>query len=199
MGRHPTGKVPAQQLQIISGRHKEIMRREIAGEKPRVIAREMGMSEARLSVIRNSPLYQREYKRLEAEVKGRFVEVQANVQQKVNELQPIAMNVLENILTQKEVDGIKVSLTLKKDTALNVLDIGGNAGKSKDKSSAIDDVIQVITQGFELAKISMENAKSRTQYEEASGGISMNTADMIDVTPEEVEQELNTTLLEEAV
>jgi len=45
----------------------------------------------------------------------------------------------------------------------------------------------------------MENAKSRTQYEEASGGISMNTADMIDVTPEEVEQELNTTLLEEAV
>lgn len=193
MGRHPTGKVPAQQLQIISGRHREIMRREIAGEKPRTIAREMGMSEARLSVIRNSPLYQREYKRLEDEVKGRFVDVQANVQQKVNELQPVAMNVLEKILNNTEVDGMKVSLALKKDTALDVLDLGGNSGKSKEKTSAIDDVIQVISQGFELAKLGMQQAKEKNNiiqsHDNGNEIIDINTTDVIE----------DTQLLEEAV
>jgi hypothetical protein len=184
MGRHPTGKIPAQQLQIISGRHKEIMRREIAGEKPRVIAREMGMSEARLSVIRNSPLYQREYARLEAEVKGRFIEVQANIQEKVNELQPFAMSILEKILKEKDVDGMKVSLALKKDTALDVLEIGGNSGKSKQGNSAIDDVIQVITQGFELAKQAVDTARQNSNNN--SSGDNHNES-IINVTPAESE------------
>lgn len=161
MGRHPTGKTPAQALQIITGRHREIIRRKIAGQSQREIAIAMNMSEARLSVICNSPLFLKVYKEMEGKVEERYVVQQADITGKVNELQPVAMGVLENILKNKEVDGMKVSLTLKKETALNVLDLGGNTGKSKEKGSALDDVIEVIKGSFSLAKEAIEAERMR--------------------------------------
>lgn len=179
MGRHPSREEPAQPLRIIQGKHREIMRRQIAGESQRRIALELGMSESRLSIICNSPLYKREYARLEQEVKGRFVEVAANVQNKVTELQPTALGVLEKILKEKEVDGIRVSLPLKRDTALDILELGGNGKKKTDvKNDAMADVVKIISDGFELAKQAMEERKRRDEVENP-GAIS------IDVTPEQ--------------
>jgi hypothetical protein len=166
MGRTPSGNAPIQSIQLIRGKHLEIMRRLIAGESQRRIALELGMSEGRLSVICNSPLFKRKYAELEAEVKSRFVEKTASITAKVNELQPHAVNVLENILKNKVVDDQRVSLSLKRDVALDVLDLGGNGKKSKEsntKEDAMSAVVKIISDGFNLAKAAMEERSRRDE------------------------------------
>jgi hypothetical protein len=166
MGRTPSGRAPIQSISLIRGKHLEIMRRLIAGESQRRIALELGMSEGRLSVVCNSPLFKRKYAELESEVKSRFVEKTASITAKVNELQPQAVQVLENILKNKVVDDQRVSLALKRDVALDVLDLGGNGKKSKDsntKEDAMSAVVKIISDGFQLAKAAMEERSRRDE------------------------------------
>lgn len=160
MGRHASGKPPAQQLREVKSKHREIMRRQLAGESQRRISKELDISETRLSIVVNSPLYKKEYGKLEAEVKGRFVEVQANVQERVTKLQPKAIDVLEGILTQRKVDDILVSLPLKKDVALEVLELGGNRKRTGTGSGdAMSDVVKLISESFALARENMKAAR----------------------------------------
>jgi len=60
MARPRTGIIPSNPLTQVTERHREMMRREVCGERPADIARDMGVSPGRLSVIRNSPAYQEE-------------------------------------------------------------------------------------------------------------------------------------------
>jgi hypothetical protein len=153
MGRHPSGKVPNQPLGIIMSKHREIMRRLVAGETQHRIAVEMGMTESRLSIICNSPLFKRELAALEAEVKGRYITTTADIQAKINQLQPRAVDILDQILNKTEVDGKSVSLPLKRDVALDVLELAGS-GKKKNATvaDAMGDVVKIIADGFKLAK-----------------------------------------------
>jgi len=153
MGRHPTGKVPSQPLGIIMSKHREIMRRLIAGETQHRISVEMGITESRLSIICNSPLFKRELAALEAEVKGRYITNTADIQDKINRLQPRAVEVLDHILNKSEVDGKMVSLPLKRDVALDILELAGS-GKKKNGTvaDAMGDVVKIIADGFKLAK-----------------------------------------------
>lgn len=170
MGRHPTGKIPPNQLRIILGKHREIMRRQIAGESQRSIAIALGMTETRVSVICNSPLYKREYAKLAKSVDDRFIEVQANVQQqlnkKVEDLQLDAFGVLEKIIHQKDIDGMRVTPLLKKDTALEVLELGGNRkNKANEKADAMSDVVKIISEGFKLAQSAIDERNRREEVE----------------------------------
>lgn len=151
MGRHPTGRVPIQPLRIIGERHKEIMRRLIVGETQHRIAKDLGMSESRLSIICNSPLFKRELSKLESEVKVKFVDHTANVAARLDELQPEAIKVLELIVTKnKDENNFPIPLRLKKDTALDILELAGS-GKKKTKDDDIGDLTKLITEGFKLA------------------------------------------------
>jgi hypothetical protein len=162
MGRAPSGIAPIQSIKIVRGKHLEIIRRLIAGESQKKIAFDLGMSEGRLSVICNSPLFKRKYAELESEVKARFIEKTASIASKVEVLQVKAVDVLEHMLTNSSIDGMKVSPALKRDVALDILDLGGNGKKGKDsqnKGDAMSDVVSIISQGFEVAKQAMLAAK----------------------------------------
>ena len=181
MGRIPgLNGPPKQALKILRGKHREIMRRLIAGEKQRTIAQDLGINECRLSIIVNSPLFKREYDKLEKEVRERYVEKTADVQEVVQKLQPNALNVLESIITQSKVDGLVVTLPLKRETALDILELGGNGkrklGNGDGKKDSIDDAISIIRQGFSLAQ---EAVKERARREAPVN------PGYIDVTPEE--------------
>jgi hypothetical protein len=138
MGRHPTGKIPSQPLGIIMSKHREIMRRLVAGESQHRIAAEIGMTECRLSIICNSPLFKRELAALEEEVKSRYITTTADIQGRINKLQPRAVDILDQILNKTEVDGRAVTLPLKRDVALDVLELAGSG--------------KIIADGFKLAK-----------------------------------------------
>jgi hypothetical protein len=183
MGRAPSGIAPIQSIKIVRGKHLEIIRRLIAGESQRKIAFDLGMSEGRLSVICNSPLFKRKYAELEAEVKARFVEKTASVASKVEVLQVKAVDVLEHMLTNKDIDGMKISPALKRDVALDILDLGGNGKKSKEpsKGDAMADVVSIISQGFEVAKQAMLAAKELRDNGNRPIDEGFNA---IDVTPE---------------
>jgi len=155
MGRHPTGKTPLQPLLRVESKHEEMMRRKLAGESNRKIAHDLDMSESRVCIIMQSPLFIKRYKELEKEVKERFLDVTAKIQERVAQLQEPAIDFLGNLLKEKSINDMRVPLTLKHDAALDILELGGNGKKKVDngnKNDAMADVIRMISEGFEVAK-----------------------------------------------
>ena len=67
MARPSTGKVPPQALQHIRPRHRQIMYRLVAGEKQVDIALDLKITTTRLSIICNSPLFKKEYRKVGAD------------------------------------------------------------------------------------------------------------------------------------
>jgi hypothetical protein len=195
MGRTPTGRAPIQSIKLVRGKHLEIIRRLIAGEPQRKIALDLGISEGRLSVICNSPLFKRKHKELEDEVRARFIEKTASVASEIDEMQPKAVNVLKSLLNDEKVNGVKVSPALKRDVALDFLDLGGNGKKSKEvenSKNAMDDVVKIISQGFELAKSAIEERRYRNEVVDP-GGI------VVEITPEDLQLRENVSLIPENI
>ena len=171
MGRIPSGKVPQHSLQIIRGKHREIMRRLIVGEKQKYIALALGMRPERISIIVNSPIFKKEYEKLEKEVQSRFADKQADVQAEIDEYKPKALKVLKSIIDNDKVSGLQVSLPLKKETALDMLALGGlsknNNGNNGNKgdSTGLGAAVDIISQGFALAKKAVEESQRRNEIE----------------------------------
>ncbi len=95
MARPRTGIIPSNPLTQVTERHREMMRREVCGERPADIARDMGVSPGRLSVIRNSPAYQEELDEL-----SRAADKEAsNVAARIRKLGLMALAVLEDELS----------------------------------------------------------------------------------------------------
>jgi hypothetical protein len=162
MGRIPSGKVPPQAIKAMQERHFEIMRRLIAGETQHKIALELGMSETRLSVVCNSPIFQQELIRRRGDVDKRFNETTGDIKARINNLQSDAVDVLELIVKKdKDNNGFPVPLRLKREVAIDILDIAGSGAK-KTKDSSTDDIIKLISEGF---KVAQENRKMELEIE----------------------------------
>lgn len=125
--RLPSGKIPSQPLTFLWERHKEIARRLVTGEKPRELAHSMGMSEARLSIITNSPAFQAHLARLSAAAD----ENSKNVQARMGELAVESMTILEQAIRVKN-DSISPALKIK--VAQDVLDRAGYGAINKSAS-----------------------------------------------------------------
>ncbi len=61
----------------ITPRHRALMRKIVGGMKIGEACEDIGMSISRASVVVNSPLFQEEMKRMEADLKEKFVEAEA--------------------------------------------------------------------------------------------------------------------------
>jgi len=96
--RRPSGQIPKQPITHLWERHREIMRRDVAGQKPIIIAQELGMTTSRLSVIMNSPAYVEERNRLSAQADNLSIDVR----KKLTELAPKAIGVLEEVIDSKQ-------------------------------------------------------------------------------------------------
>jgi hypothetical protein len=102
-------------LEQVRPYHREIARRLVLGQRPSEIAKDLGWSVSRLSIIINSPLFKMEIARLE-QIRDTGV---ADVGKTLKELSPIALETVERIMYQSK------SERLKLEAAETVLDRAG--------------------------------------------------------------------------
>lgn len=128
--RVPSRVEPAQPLTFMWERHREIARRLVAGDRQIDIARSMGMTEGRLSIIVNSPLFMLYLQELSAKADDQA----ADIQGRLSKLAVSSMTVLENAIhgTGDMKEG--VSPGLKTRIAQDVLDRAGYGAVQKTAS-----------------------------------------------------------------
>ena len=122
MGRVP-GKEISQPLTHLWERHKEIMRRLVAGDRQVDIAREMQMTQSRMSIICNSPAFKTQLERLSMGADNNALDVQ----DRVTALSSDAMSVLEDVLQ----NGEGVPKKLQVDVARDIMDRAGHGAVKK--------------------------------------------------------------------
>ena len=117
MGRIPRA-VLAQPITHLWERHREIIRRLVAGDMQVDIARDMEMTQGRLSIICNSPAFKSELQRLSAGADDNARDVSA----RIKELSIDAMTILENAILDPAGN---IPIRLKTDIARDVMDRAG--------------------------------------------------------------------------
>ena len=122
MGRVP-GKEIAQPLTHLWERHKEIMRRLVAGDRQVDIARDMEMTQSRMSIICNSPAFKTQLERLSLGADNNALDVQ----DRVTALSSDAMSVLEDVLQ----NGENLPKKLQVEVAKDIMDRAGHGAVKK--------------------------------------------------------------------
>jgi hypothetical protein len=163
MGRIPYLETPQQALQLIRPRHREIMRRLVCGQTQRDIASELGLTESRLSIIVNSPLFKVELAKMERDVRTKAVENIGDVGARVAKLQSPAIDVLETIVKEK---AGKIPYTLKRAAAMDILELAGT--KKNKNDDGMNDFAQFISEAFAEAKARAFDRLNRDLEEEST-------------------------------
>jgi len=122
---------------------------DIAGAKGKEIARAIGLTEARVSLIRNSPLYQRQLEIERAKLEQKVLEKQSTkvvegdpVTQRLKELALDAVNTYEELLRNSDSDFVR------KSSADAILDRAGYKAKTESTKVSIE-VTERMAQRFE--------------------------------------------------
>lgn len=121
--RVPGDKGPAQPLTHLWERHKEIMRRLVAGDRQVDIARDLQMTQSRMSIICNSPAFKTQLERLSLGADNNALDVQ----DRVTALSSDAMSVLEDVLQ----NGENLPKKLQVDVAKDIMDRAGHGAVKK--------------------------------------------------------------------
>lgn len=125
MGRIPiengSKSVERYGLSYIRPYHREIARRLVLGEMQSDIARDLRMSDSRMSIIVNSPLFKREIKRLEEARDSGTIDVT----QTLRELSPVALEQVERTMYNRS--GTRLGF----DAACTILDRAGYGAINK--------------------------------------------------------------------
>ena len=77
--------VPAQPLENIMERHKEIARRLVAGEQPVTISAALNISQSRLSIIQASPIFKAYISELSAKADAAAIDIHAKIKANAEE------------------------------------------------------------------------------------------------------------------
>lgn len=126
--RRPSGAVPQQPLTYLWERHEEMVRQLLAGKRQCDVARDLGISESRLSVIVNSP----EFKARLQELSGQKSEEAASLDAYFREAAKKGAAFLGELLDQRTTP-FNANLKLKASTA--VLDRAGYGPVTKSQGS----------------------------------------------------------------
>ena len=145
--RVPSGISPSQPITHLWERHKEIMRRLVAGDRQVDIAKDMQISQSRMSIICNSPAFVNQLERLSEGANNNALDVAGRVQI----LSDDAMSVLEDILQQPELTG--VTPKLRASVAHDILDRAGHGATKKIAS------IPATLNGDDIEELKMRWAK----------------------------------------
>lgn len=121
--RHPSGIEPMQPLTHLWERHREIMRRLVAGERPTEIAHALGFTTSRMSIIMNSPAFKNELARLSRSAD----EKAADISGRIKESSIKAMNLLERILIPDSAEARETHINQKIKVAQDMLNRAGHS------------------------------------------------------------------------
>ena len=187
MGRLPTGKVPEQQLQLVRPIHREIMRRLVCGEKPVAIARDLELSQSRLSIVMNSPLFMAEFKKLEENVTESVVDNLSDVDKRLRVLAPNAVEVINSIMITR-----KTPLPLKRACARDILDLVKQsnrdmAERQQNNSNSAYDLGEIISSAWEVGQAAKEEGRREARAELQKIMDEANTTEVDAMEVEEVE------------
>ena len=123
--RVPSGDAPAQPLTHLWERHKEIIRRLIAGDRQKDIADDLGMTYGRMSIICNSPAFMSQLRRMSEDADSQAL----SVQDRIKVLSEDAMSIMEDVLQQG--DKLNVPIKTQISVAQDVLDRAGHGAVKK--------------------------------------------------------------------
>ena len=160
MGRIPTGKVPEQQLQHLRPVHREIMRRLVCGEKSVRIADDLRMSQSRLSIILNSPLFMAELGKLERDVTENVVDNLSEVDSRLRVLAPNAVEVINGIMIAKLTPS-----PLRRACARDILDLVKQSSRDIEERRRSDTGVWDLGEIISSAWAAGEAAKEEGQRE----------------------------------
>jgi hypothetical protein len=132
----PSGNRPS--IVSLKERHHEIKRRLIAGDTQREICRSLGMSDSWMSIVVSSPAFQAELAVLRKAADANA----SDIGQRLSDLAPDAMDVLEKAVRGKLVD---IPPVKRVSFALDALDRAGH-GKPAASSAATANVRVEIVQ-----------------------------------------------------
>jgi len=150
MARPHSGKIDPKALIHIRSRHRQIMYRLVAGEKQVDIALDLSITTTRLSIIVNSPLFKKEYKKVEDQVLQRMIEKRSDITNRVERLQPTALSVIEDIMKSKI-----TGKALKRQCAIDILAMGQKQ-RHADVDDGLNPFARVIQEAFKIAKTAHE-------------------------------------------
>ena len=124
-------------LKALSPRHLDIIRRLIVGQAPQEISIELGISQSRISVLRDDPLFDAVYREMEHRVTEGFIETRAKAMEILEVAAPDAARLTRDAISGK-IDNENVPIPLRLKSAWDCLDRTGNKAVEKKLVGVVD-------------------------------------------------------------
>lgn len=161
-------KVPQGAIKKINSRHRDIMRRLILGERQCDIAREIGMTESRVSVVVNSPLFRKELAMMQAQLDERIIAEKTDVETTLKIAAPDAVEVLKELMMNK-----RMPPHVRRQSAKDILDHShGKSSKAAQEAAASGaNFPAIIEKAFDIARKEREAARKVIREEMDRGAI----------------------------
>ena len=143
---NPSGKIPPQHIRYFRPRHREMMYRLVSGQTQKEIAVSMDITQTRLSIIVNSPLFKKELSKVEGEIFDNVVATRGDLTARIKDLQPKALTVIEDLMM-----GSKTGKALKRQCAKDILEMDRKKGPGGD-DDGLNHFAKVISEAFKMAE-----------------------------------------------
>ena len=125
-------------IKSLNGRHLSIIRRMIVGQPHVEIERDLGISQSRISVLLDDPLFYAKYQEMSDRTMEEFLEVRASAMQILQEAAPDAAHLIVEAFRDGTVNGKGVGPQLQLNSAFDVLDRTGNKAIERSIIGAVD-------------------------------------------------------------
>lgn len=125
-------------LKRLNGRHLGVIRRLIVGQTHAEIERDLGISQSRISVLLDDPLFWAKYTEIQEQTMSGFLEVRANAMEILQEAAPDAARIVVEAFRKGTVNGKGVGPGLQLNSAFDVLDRTGNKAVERSIVGSFD-------------------------------------------------------------
>lgn len=151
-----------QQPKHVTGRHQALMRRLAAGVTLGDAAAELGYTVQRASLVKNSPLFQEEYKKLLEDIKAGVVQVESTLAHMDGgvrkRLEAEALESLEALIALR--DGV-TSERVRQISAMDILDRAGYKSTDKVEARVELDASEGLVDALAIAMKEMKDDSSK--------------------------------------
>lgn len=125
-------------LKALSPRHLDMIRRLIVGQSPQEISIELGISQSRISVLRDDPLFNAVYREMEHRVTEGFIETRAKAMEILEVAAPDAARLTRDAIVSGKIGDVDVPIPLRLKSAWDCLDRTGNKAVEKKLVGVVD-------------------------------------------------------------
>lgn len=157
MARPRTGKIPRNQIKLLTDRHREMARRLVVGERQCDVAHAFGISQARMSDIARSPVFMDYMNQLHYRRDLAAMDIARSVKQGASR----GLELLLRILTEGTEENNKADLRTKTQVAQDLLDREGSAPRlSRTQASQQTTNLHLTSEDIEELKRSVRDNQS---------------------------------------